>query len=133
MEETDPYLYRGTTRGWPGNPGLQDLQMTCTTTDPLVATLFAIECLGHGEGIVYLAPRAPLERWAGPPNCFDDLECAVNIKIKPTEFLKHVQFGLHPHRTREILMEMGFVVPYLINGSACWTMHSRNRAERATA
>ena len=47
-----PYLYRGTTAGWPGNSVLQAERITCTSTDPLVATLFAIECRNHGRAII---------------------------------------------------------------------------------
>jgi hypothetical protein len=35
-----PYLYRGTTRGWPGSEATQAIKMTCTSTDPFVAIHF---------------------------------------------------------------------------------------------
>ena len=110
------YVYRGTTRGWPGNPGSQALQMTCTSTDPLVATLFAIQCLRHGDAVVYLAPRDSLNHLVGPRNHFDEVECAVNYRVSPSEFPRYVALELHPHKSRDILIAMGFsAIPYLIN------------------
>lgn len=37
------YLYRGTTLGWPGTPTTSGEGITPTSTDPLIATLFAVE------------------------------------------------------------------------------------------
>jgi filamentous hemagglutinin len=116
MEEKGDFLYRGTSRGWPGNPRLQALGRTYASSDPLVATLFAIECLRHGEGIVQMAHRDPLEPLIGAPNFFDDVECAINLMMTPAEFTQRVAFTLHAHKAREILAELGFNrIPYLIN------------------
>jgi hypothetical protein len=43
MDGVWPYLFRGTSIGWPGNKTLQKVKMTPTSTDPFVATLFALD------------------------------------------------------------------------------------------
>jgi hypothetical protein len=65
-----PYLYRGTTTGWPGNPVLREQNITCTSTDPLVATLFAIECRNHGRAIVAVARQDKFVGLVAPENHF---------------------------------------------------------------
>jgi hypothetical protein len=67
------YLYRGTTEGWPGSLALQNERMTCTTTDPLVATFFAIECRNHGSALILAAPSRLFEGLFGPPNHFPEI------------------------------------------------------------
>ena len=62
-----PYLYRGTTAGWPGNSVLQEEQITCTSTDPLVATLFAIECRNHGHAVILAVRTELFDKVLGPP------------------------------------------------------------------
>src|SRR4051794_8251089 len=58
------YLYRGTTRDWPGNECLRHEGVTCTTTDPLVATLFAIESRNHGPAVILAVRRGVFEELA---------------------------------------------------------------------
>jgi len=80
------YLYRGTTEGWRGHPVLPGPEITCTTTDPLVAALFAIECRNHGHAVVMAARRDRFEGLIGPANHFDIIESAVNLLISPLDF-----------------------------------------------
>lgn len=51
----DVQLFRGTTPGFPGNPVLQQLGITPASTDPLVATVFALEGKAIGGNAVVLA------------------------------------------------------------------------------
>ncbi len=105
----DPeYLYRGTTEGWPGNDCLREEGITCTTTDPLVATLFAVECRNHGPAIILAAPRAAFERLIGPENFFKDMECAINLRIPPVEFARRAVLRLDVDRALERLRTIGF-------------------------
>lgn len=102
------YLYRGTTVGWPGNPVLQERRTTCTTRDPLVATLFAIECRNHGRAVILAARRDPLESLVGPENYFSVTECAINLRCSPLEFESQAELSLDVDASIVILRELGF-------------------------
>lgn len=102
------YLYRGTTIGWPGNPTLRDRRITCTTTDPLVATLFGIECRNHGNAVIVAAWRDPLERSIDADNWLDIIECSVNLRLLPLEFQDQAEFYLEVDSAIMILKELGF-------------------------
>lgn len=113
------YLYRGTTIGWPGNDMLQEERITCTTTDPLVATLFAIECRNHGRAVILAARRELFEALPGLSNYFSVSESAVNLPIVPAEFAMRAEVALDVDRSLEILREMGFQgIPVRLNGLA---------------
>src|SRR5437016_3765656 len=101
------YLYRGTTEGWRGYPVLPGPAITCTTTDPLVATLFAIECRNHGHAVI-LAARADLfGGLIGPANHFDLIESAVNVLMSPLDFAQGA-VTLEIDRVLDTLREIGF-------------------------
>lgn len=102
------YLYRGTTEGWPGNSVLQDEQITCTTTDPLVASLFAIECRNHGHAVILMARADAFVDRIGPSNHFEVMESAVNVLVPPQDFARKPD-GVHEvDEVLTILAEMGF-------------------------
>jgi len=112
------YVYRGTTEGWPGNMSLQDEKMTPTTTDPLVATLFAIECRNHGPALILAAPRSLFEGLIGPANYFSVIESAVNLEIFPMEFAIMAKEKLDVDQSIAVLHEMGFQeMPVRLSGS----------------
>jgi filamentous hemagglutinin len=102
------YLYRGTTEGWPGNPSLQEEQITCATTDPLVATLFAIHCRNYGQALVLVARKNLFDESIGPPNFFSVIESAVNLRLPPVEFARVAEIRLSVDRSVDILSELGF-------------------------
>jgi hypothetical protein len=108
MGEDASYLFRGTTRGWAGNDNLIQECMTCATIDPLVATLFAIECRNHGEAVVIIVPRKPFENMIGASNWFELEECAVNLSIEPLGFAEHATAVLDVERAIGIPTQMGF-------------------------
>lgn len=91
--------------------------MTCTSADPLVATLFGLECLFHGHAIVQIALRSAVDRFIGPPNHFAERECEIALNMRPLDFLEHVSHAIDVDDAREILRDMGFErVPPLIYG-----------------
>lgn len=113
------YLYRGTTVGWPGNPTLRDRRISCATTDPLVATLFALECRDHGVAVILAARKTTMEDRVAPANYFDIIECAVNLQCSPIEFEKNADFVLDVDDALEILRELGFTeMPVRLNGKS---------------
>ncbi len=106
-EEGHPdYYYRGTTRGWPGNPVLQALEITCVTTDPLVATLFALECRNHGQAAVLVAARG--QYLVAEENYFALEESAVNLRVLPLEFERTADVVLDVDTALSILSSLGF-------------------------
>jgi hypothetical protein len=107
-----PYVYRGTSVGWPGNAVCQRLPITCTSSDPLVAALFGVYCLNHGPGVVYAATRSNVEQFVTAPNQHaHDWERAVNLGITPLEFIRYAIIAEPVEVVREILTDIGFAVP----------------------
>ena len=117
MDPKGHFLYRGTTPGWRGSEGLWISRMTCTSTDPLVATLFAIGCRNHGPGRILLAQREPLEYLVGPSNALGALESAINLRMFPEEFVEMASLVVDVELSIEILGELGFGnLPPRLNG-----------------
>ncbi len=58
QDEID-YIFRGTTLGYLGSI-YPRIGLTSTTTDPVVATLFATTASRHGHAVVYIIPVAKL-------------------------------------------------------------------------
>jgi hypothetical protein len=113
---TERFLYRGTTQGWPGHPGLQVEHRTPTTTDPLIATLFAIECCRHGAGGLWLAPRLSVADLIVEPNCLSELEREIVLGILPIEFERgFTRHWVQAHDARSALEAMGLHVPSVIS------------------
>ena len=102
------HLYRGTTPDWPGNEGLREAGCTPATTDPLVATLFAVLCRNHGASVALLVDRSSLEPFVGPANFFGEVGCAVNLRMQPSEFFRYVVRRVEVDRALEVLSGMGF-------------------------
>lgn len=102
------YLYRGTTKGWPGNEVLREERITCTTTDPLVAALFGVECRNHGHAVILMARASAFPGLVGPPNIFEMIESAVNIMVPPEDFARRVERVLEVDEVLRILRDLGF-------------------------
>ena len=111
------YLYRGTTVGWPGDTILQEQRITCTTTDPLVATLFAVECRDHGRPAILVARRDLFEHLIAEANFFAVIECAVNVRMLPVDFAALAEVVLEVDDSLTILRELGFgEIPIRLSG-----------------
>lgn len=103
------FLYRGTTIGWPGNEVLQELGVTPTTEDPIVATLFALWSGRFGEAIVQACEFNAVAGQIHPSNWRSRVECEVVIAVPPTTFTKKfVVSSVRAHIAREILAEMSY-------------------------
>lgn len=103
------FLFRGTSAGWPGNPATQQFRVTPTTTNPFVATLFAIECQRFGSGLVIACLRSEVERFIGAANVLSDIDVA------PFELQQRFgrwQCGVS--QARAALLALGFEVPEYI-------------------
>ncbi len=113
--ETEAQLFRGTTVGYPGNPSLQRIGITPTSTDPAVATIFATEAANYGEGVVLIAPRASVPTI--PANVLGELEAEVGVELSPTQFAAQAR-SVGVAASREALGQLGVEVPSAIRGKA---------------
>jgi hypothetical protein len=86
-DESVAYLFRGTTVGFSGTI-FPRLGLTSTTSDPVVATLFAMTAARHGQPVVYVIPVA---RLTGPVqdrrgrSWLAALEAEFVVAMSPTE------------------------------------------------
>jgi hypothetical protein len=110
------YLFRGTSKGFAGHEGLRELNRTPTSTDPLVATLFAIESSGHGEGVLHIALRRRFARRIAPGNYYKNLEREVVVALQPIQFAALADITISAQQARRHLADIGFPLPPVIAG-----------------
>src|SRR3954454_16448665 len=104
-----PFFYRGTTANWPGNDVLQELRLTPTSEDPIVATLFALWSARYGEAIVQACECSAVSDLIHPSNWRSHLEREVVIAVPPREFTERFAVAaVRAHEAREILAEMRY-------------------------
>lgn len=89
--------------------------LTPTTTDPIVATLFAAESARFGSAVVLIGDYDKCRKIAGPGNQFVDLEREVIVRVSPLDFqTRHVQQWITLEMSRIALGSIGIEVPVLI-------------------
>jgi hypothetical protein len=93
-----------------GESSCTERAFTYTSLDPLVATLFAVECRSHGAAVVLVARRGRFEEV--PPGPFDKtfqaLESQVVLATPPLEFAEKSELSLEVNRCLRVLTELGF-------------------------
>jgi hypothetical protein len=88
---------------------LQQLDLTPTTEDPIVATLFALWSGRYGEAIVQACERRAVAELIGPSNWRSQLELEVVLAVPPATFTANFVVGWIPAQAaRRILAEMGY-------------------------
>jgi hypothetical protein len=111
-----PYYYRGTTRGWKGSSNSIEEGITFVSTDPLVATLFAIECRNHGEAAVLLVAKRAFQvvvsdDGSGRINpvdlTFTVPECAVQLAVSTSELEQQASYIVEGDDAIRYLEELG--------------------------
>jgi hypothetical protein len=123
------FYYRGTTREWPGSEALQSLNLTPVTTDPLIATLFALESSRFGEGVVYLCLKSEVAEMIDSGNVLSELERELVIGVSPKEFAERlVAITIEAQSARTILAEMGYELPARIADKNILDWHLRASA-----
>ncbi|MFL5735526.1 MAG: RHS repeat-associated core domain-containing protein, partial [Chloroflexia bacterium] len=129
------YLFRGTSKGWPGNPGLQRLRITPATSDPLVGTLFATSAeTRYGSGILHIALPGDLEGVGViEGNVLGTLEAEVGIELSPLEFAERASIDISASEARGILADMEISVPSRVHGPADISRLLHNTPRLATA
>jgi RHS repeat-associated protein len=113
LTTSPPYVFRGTTPGYPGNPGLQRIGISPATTNPAVATVFGTEASQHGPGVVQIA--SPSTDLAGVPiqegNVLANIEREVAVEVPPAEFERRAGTTIPVEEARKILADMGIDTP----------------------
>lgn len=110
----DEHLFRGTTRGFDGSPGVQELTITPTSTDPGVATVFATRAQEFGDAVVQVVPRSSLdgvETYHG----YIRREAEVPVGLSPAEVTARASAEIPSAAARDILRDMGVHVPSRIS------------------
>ncbi|WP_328399239.1 DUF6531 domain-containing protein [Streptomyces sp. NBC_00390] len=106
----EDHLFRGTTPGFDGSPGVQKWNITPTSTDPGVATVFATRAEEFGNAIVQLIPRSALDGIEIHPG-YIRREAEVPVELSPAELTARASAQIPVGLAREILAEMGIYVP----------------------
>lgn len=111
-EAEEVFFFRGTSEGFAGSAGLHEIGITPTSTDALVATLFATESSQCGTGVVHIvssADLAGLEIVEG--NVLSSLEREVGVAVQPLEFANRARTTITAEEARAILRGMGIQLP----------------------
>jgi hypothetical protein len=112
----DVHLFRGSTRGFPGNPVLQRLKITPASVDPVVATLFGIQSKSKGEAIISYGPMQGFGKESiDVGNVRRGLEREVQVDMLPSKFEEKAPHSISVDRSREILKKMGVDLPTSIS------------------
>lgn len=111
-------LFRGTTAGYPGGPGLQQVGITPTATNPATATAFATASGSlYGNGVVQIAlpsdlvgvEVSALGNTSTPTLAQIENEFAVSVA--PTQFADLASTTITAAQARSILSSMGISIP----------------------
>lgn len=99
------FLFRGTTIGFEGNQTAISFPYTCTSTHPVKALWFGLECLprNRDSAVIYLAKMEDLvhlETMRGPLATIED---EIAFKIKPENFYPLCEGYIHVTEMQEIL------------------------------
>ncbi|HEU5383588.1 MAG TPA: RHS repeat-associated core domain-containing protein [Ktedonobacteraceae bacterium] len=102
-------LFRGTSPGYPGGANAQRLGVTSTSTDPVVATTFAVNAeTQYGAGVLHIALPGDLEGVKiSEGNVLANLEQEVGVWILPQEFADRASITIDASTARDILADMG--------------------------
>lgn len=103
------FLFRGTTLGFEGNYSSITLPRTSTSTNPIKALWFALECRSHSsvESVVYLCLPEKLIGIESSYNFFAKLEGEIAFSIKPEEFYPLCEGYIHLTDLQKIMLQFG--------------------------
>lgn len=103
------YVFRGTTIGFEGNGNSVGLRYTCTSTHPLKALWFALECYQKfpEQSVVYVADRHKLGELSTNSNHFQDYEEEIAFQILPKYFYPLCEGYLHVTDLQKIMKDQG--------------------------
>lgn len=80
------FLFRGTTLGYKGNLSTLRIPRTSTSSHPVKAIWFALECRRLGQPVVYLFDTQRLQHFYFSVNCLHHLESEIAFDMTPEQF-----------------------------------------------
>ena len=109
---SNTYYFKGTTEGYAGNSALQRLEITPTSTDPLVSTVFATNGEQYGKGVLYISSADDLKGVSyTASNVLSSYEKEVCFNMQPLEFANKSRISISASDARAILKDMGYDIP----------------------
>ncbi len=95
--ELPKYVFRGTTIKYKGNKNSIEIPYTCTSTHPVKALWFALECYPKNPetAVIYIAKLERLEDKKTSTNHFADLEDEIAFNIPPLSFYPYCMGYVH--------------------------------------
>ncbi|MCX3061561.1 ricin-type beta-trefoil lectin domain protein [Streptomyces beihaiensis] len=104
-------VFRGTTKGYGGSPGVQRAGVTPTSSDPGVATIFATHSEQYGaDAVVQIAMPEDVAGVESLPG-YIAREAEVQLDMPPTEFAGRASIEIPVSHARAILGRMGIGIP----------------------
>jgi hypothetical protein len=121
----DIFVFRGTTKGFPGSLASQELAISPASIDPVIATMFAARGAADGPDPVVLvsSSRALGQNSIGMGNYLATLEREVGIQMAPEDVARRALAELPLADARAALSRMGYYVPTMIGSDAVLTQH----------
>jgi hypothetical protein len=110
------YVFRGTTIGYKGNNAALTIPYTCTSTHPVKALLFALECMSQNPftAVVYFAELKKLSGTNIIQNCLSSMEDEIAFEIKPEAFYPLCEGYVHVFDLQNIMNNLGIYTPYAV-------------------
>lgn len=113
----DLYLFRGTSPEFIGSSGARQTAVSATT-DPFVATIFALEAKGQaGKGILHFGGKSNYGNFQSG-NWHAVREREVGLNMKSPDFAQKSPYSITVEQSKKILDDMGFSVPNRINSKS---------------
>jgi len=103
------FLFRGTTVGFKGNKAAISIPYTSTSTHPVKALWFGLECLPRnpGNAVIYLANMENLAHLKTMRNCLASVEDELAFGIRPEKFYPFCEGYVHVTEMQEVLRSFG--------------------------
>ncbi|WP_133993479.1 hypothetical protein [Dinghuibacter silviterrae] len=113
MLELPPYVFRGTTKNWPGNPSAIEGPFTYTSVNPIKALWFALECYKKNPdaAVIYLARRENLiDLDIHSNNYLSKVEEEIKFTITPEKFYTRCDGHIHCRDFQFVANSSGYSV-----------------------
>lgn len=106
------YLFRGALPSKSFDSPYEGIGVTPTSTDPIVATLFACRYRMRGPAVILISLKSDYNELLDGPNLSSfGYELAVNIDLPPDEFERRCLCQVPVELSLQVLREMGYSVP----------------------
>lgn len=110
-QEEVNFLFRGTSEGFNGSNASQQLGVTPTSSDPVVATIFALNSKNYGKGILQIALPQDLKGVQYTGNVLQSLEKEIGVGMAPAQFTLKASTTITADQAVGILKNMGIKLP----------------------